>query len=49
MSVYVVMCVNDIINIFEKYGIEVQHLDRLLNQIRTANANIVAYQFKEKE
>lgn len=34
---------------FEEYGIEVQHLDRLLNQIRTANANIVAYQFKEKE
>lgn len=34
---------------FEEYGIEVQHLDRFLNQIRTANANIVAYQFKEKE
>ena len=34
---------------FEEYRIKVQHLDRLLNQIRTANANIVAYQFKEKE
>ena len=36
-------------NTFEEYGIEVQHLDRLLNFIRTANANIVYYQSKESE
>jgi hypothetical protein len=36
-------------NIFEEYDIEVQHLDRFLNFIRTANANIVYYQSKESE